>query len=244
MRDISRPVFSVIVPTLNEEGRVEVTLGRARSALGDDCQLLVVDGGSRDATVERAARHARVLRTEPGRGHQLAVGARAADGQVLVFVHADTQLSPGTGTAILDALEDPAVVGGCCRFGVFPAPDRFERYRLLEWGVNFRTRVLGSATGDQVIFVRRATYDRTDGYPEYPLFEDVALVRQLRRLGRFATIRPVARTSRRRWEVRGFWRTVAQHWALRLAFWLGVSPHWLAARYQRTQEQRLRVSQS
>jgi hypothetical protein len=82
-----------------------------------------------------------------------------------------------------------------------------------------------------VIFVRREAYHRAGGYPEIPLFEDVVLVRALRQLGRFALIRPIARTSRRRWESQGFWRTVAQHWAFRLAFWLGVSPHWLAARY-------------
>jgi rSAM/selenodomain-associated transferase 2 len=222
----------VIVPTLNEEDWVETTLGCARSALSDDTELLVVDGGSHDATQERAARHARILRTEPSRGHQLHLGARAAAGEVLVFVHADTRLPPDTGVAILDALVDPAVVGGCCRFGVFPAPSRFDRYRLLEWGVNIRTRVFGSATGDQVIFVRREAYERSGGYPEHPLFEDVVLVRALRRLGRFAFIRPMVRTSRRRWEARGFWRTVVKHWVLRLAFWLGASPHWLAVRYR------------
>ncbi len=168
MSDALRPVFSVIVPTLDEEGWVESTLQIARSALREDCELLVVDGGSTDATRVRAARHARILSTDACRGRQLGVGARAATGDVLVFVHADTRLTPDTGRAILDALVDPSVIGGCCRFGVFPAPGRFDRFRLLEWGVNFRTRLLRSATGDQVIFVRREAYHRAGGYPEIP----------------------------------------------------------------------------
>lgn len=225
------PTFSVIIPSLNEESRIEAALQAIRKAVGDDAELLVVDGGSTDATRFRAARLATVLSSDRGRGAQLNTGARAAQGEILLFIHADTLLESEAGRVILARLQDPRVVGGCCRFAVTPQPSRFSRYRLLEAAVNLRTRIFHTATGDQAIFVRRDAFVRAGGFPDFPLFEDVELVRKLRRLGRFAPTRAVARTSRRRWEQTGFWRTVALHWGLRIGYWVGISPHRLAAWY-------------
>lgn len=225
------PTFSIIVPSLNEESWIEPTLLAIRQAVGDDAELLVVDGGSTDATCFRATRLATVLSSDPGRGAQLNAGARAARGEILLFVHADTLLEPEVGRVILDRLQDPNVVGGCCRFAVTPEPSRFSRYRLLEEAINLRTRLFHTATGDQAIFARRDAFVRAGGFPDLPLFEDVEFVRKLRRLGRFVPIRAVARTSHRRWEQAGFWRTIALHWGLRIGYWVGISPHRLAAWY-------------
>ncbi|MFQ5689717.1 MAG: TIGR04283 family arsenosugar biosynthesis glycosyltransferase [Gemmatimonadota bacterium] len=227
-----RPTFSVIVPSLNEEGTIERTLLAARSALGESAELVVADGGSRDRTRFRAAPHARVISVRRGRGAQLNAGALEARGDILLFLHADTRLERGTGLRILRALEDPAVVGGCCRFALDP-PARFpSQFLLLQAGVNLRTRLFRTATGDQAIFATRAAFERVGGFPDYPLFEDVAFVRSLRRVGRFRPISSAAHTSRRRWERRGFWRTVWLHWILRTAFWLRVSPHRLETWYR------------
>lgn len=225
--------FSVIVPALNEADRIGAALTCARRALGKEAELIVVDGGSHDGTDRVAAARATVLRGERGRGRQMNTGARAACGEVLLFLHADTRLAPGTGARILACLEDPGVVGGCCRFGVDPPPSGLDRFRLLELGVNLRTRLFRSATGDQAIFARAEAFRAVGGFPAFPLFEDVVLVRRLRRHGRFRPVDAVARTSRRRWEGEGFWRTIALHWLLRAAFWAGVSPDRLAARYGR-----------
>lgn len=227
------PEFSIVVPALDEAERIGATLEAARRAL-PRVELIVADGGSSDDTVARAvAGGARVVRAAPGRGTQLAAGADAARGRVLVFLHADTRLEPGAAAAIRDALAARGVVAGCFRFAVDPPAGRSLRYRALEWGVNLRTRVFRTATGDQAIFATREALERAGGVPTPPLFEDVLLVRRLRRAGGFRPLDRPARTSRRRWEEGGFARTVVEHWGARLAFALGVGPERLAGWYRR-----------
>lgn len=224
------PEFTLIVPTLDEEARIAETLRRAKTALGPDTEVLVVDGGSRDRTAEIAERHGTVLRAERGRGLQLRAGARAARGRILVFLHADTRLSEGSATALRTAVRAGAGAG-CFRFA-FPPRARGLRYRLLEWGVNWRTRRFRTATGDQAIFASRAAYDACGGMPPLPLFEDVAFVRAVRRVARFEPLAHVAHTSSRRWDA-GFLRTILRHWALRLAFAAGADPRWLSRYHAR-----------
>lgn len=219
--------LSAIVPTLDEVDEIDGTLARAAAALGPDTELIVVDGGSRDGTRERAAGRARVLETGPCRGLQLDRGARAARGDILVFLHADTWLSPGTGDAIRAAVARGAVAG-CCRLAV-RAEGR--RYRWLERGIAWRTRRFGTATGDQGLFATREAYEATGGFGPHPLFEDVRLVRALGRVGPFVPIDAVAATSARRWVERGFLRTVLTHWVLRIRHWAGAEPARLARRY-------------
>jgi hypothetical protein len=184
-----------------------------------------------DRTREVAALHARVVLKTGGRGAQLNAGAEHAAGDILIFLHADTSVEACSGREIADALASSGMVGGCHRFRVQPPAARFTRYALLEVGVNLRTRLFGTATGDQAIFARRERFWEAGGFPDYPLFEDVTLVRRLRGIGRFERIDAAARTSRRRWEEKGFWRTVAFHWILRTAFYLGVRPERLSAWY-------------
>lgn len=160
-------------------------------------------------------------------------GAARARGDVLIFLHADTSIEACSGRRIADALSSFGVSGGCHRFRVKPPAARLTRYALLEAGVNLRTRLFRTATGDQAIFARRDRFWEVGGFPDYPLFEDVALVRRLRGVGSFARVDASAHTSRRRWENRGFFRTVALHWILRLAFHFGVRPERLAVWYDR-----------
>jgi rSAM/selenodomain-associated transferase 2 len=217
--------LSVIVPTLDEEATLATTLTRVRVC--GVHELLVVDGGSRDATCEVAARDAdRVLRAPAGRASQMNAGAAAASGDVLLFVHADTLVPPGYADAIARALADPATVGG--RFDV-----RFEGAGFLLWlvatGMNLRSRWTRIATGDQAIFVRRAAFEALGGYPQVPLFEDVRLAVALKRHGGIACLHERVVTSARRWERRGVMRTVLLMWGLRLGHALGIAP----ARLQR-----------
>lgn len=226
------PDVSVVIPALDEERHILPALRSARRAFGADAELVVVDGGSTDRTPELARRRARVvLESQPGRGRQLNAGARAARGDVLVFLHADTRVEPHSAHVVRDTLAEPGVVGGCFRFGVHPPGRPVSRWTLLEASVRLRTRLFRTATGDQAIFTTRRAYRRAGGYPEYPLFEDVVFVRRLRRLGRFRPVAALARTSRRRWERDGFWATVWRHWTLRAAFALGVAPDRLAEWY-------------
>lgn len=224
--------FSVIVPVLDEEECIAGALRSAREAFGPGVELLVVDGGSRDRTREIARRLARVIEANPGRGRQLATGARAAGGEILVFLHADTRLPSDAAAPLRRLLAAPGVAGGCFRFALQPAPGS-SRWRGLEAGIRLRTRLFRTATGDQVLFATREAYRESGGYPPWPLFEDVEFVRRLKRVGSFRVLPLEARTSRRRWERAGFWRTVGTHWLLRAAYAAGVAPHRLARWYGR-----------
>ncbi|WP_419166341.1 TIGR04283 family arsenosugar biosynthesis glycosyltransferase [Candidatus Palauibacter sp.] len=224
------PEFSAIVPTLDEEAQLEETLRRARCALGPETEFIIVDGGSRDRTPEIAALYGRLLIAPRGRGVQLAAGAREATGRVLVFLHADTWLPEGSAAALRESVLAGAGAG-CFRFALHPRA-REVRYRVLEWGVNWRTRRFRTATGDQTIFASRGAYDACGGIPALPLFEDVAFVRAVRRVTRFEPLTEAARTSRRRWEG-AFLRTIVRHWGLRAAFAAGVNPHRLSRYHER-----------
>jgi rSAM/selenodomain-associated transferase 2 len=220
--------LSVIVPTLEEEHALGPTLARVRTA--EVHEVIVVDGGSRDATARVAARSAdRVLVAPAGRAGQMNAGAAAASGDVLLFLHADTLLPLGFAAAIARALADPATVAG--RFDV-----RLEGASVLlpviAAAVNARSRWTRIATGDQAIFVRRCAFEAVGGYAPVPLFEDVRLTAALKRVGRIACVRERVVTSARRWERRGPLRTVLLMWGLRVGHALGVPPARLRRLYR------------
>jgi rSAM/selenodomain-associated transferase 2 len=222
-------VLSVVVPALDEEESLPATLRAARRpGVGE---LIVVDGGSRDATLAVAARLADTVLAAPrGRAVQMNTGAAVARGDVLLFLHADTRLPAGYPAAVARALADPAVVAG--RFDVRLDADG-AAYRLIGRLISLRSRLTRVATGDQAIFVRRAAFERVGGFPLLPLMEDVALSRALKRVGAIACLRDTVVTSARRWERRGVVRTVLLMWLLRAAYYAGVSPARLARRYAR-----------
>jgi rSAM/selenodomain-associated transferase 2 len=220
-------MLSVIVPTLDEASVIAVTLAAARVP---GCgELIVVDGGSSDDTLAIARRLAdRVLSAPRGRAAQMNAGARAAGGDVLLFLHADTRLPADYAGAIARALADEGVIGG--RFDVrLDAPGL--AYRVLERAISARSRLTRVATGDQAMFVRRETFARVGGFPLLPLMEDLALARALKRVGRVACLRETVLTSARRWQRHGVVRTVLLMWTLRLAYYAGISPTRLARVY-------------
>jgi rSAM/selenodomain-associated transferase 2 len=227
------PAFSVIIPTLNEAAELSATLDSVRDALGPDAEIIVVDGGSSDGTVDRARGKARVIGSAPGRGRQLNAGLDAAGGDILLFLHADTWLRQGAAAAILKALEHPEVSGGCFRIALRGPTAHHAFARILARAINWRSRWLTSATGDQAIFARRSACKRVGGFREEELFEDVIFYRRLRRLGRVAVIGPPVLTSDRRWRRLGYPRTVFTHLVLRLLFLLRVPPAQLARLHQR-----------
>jgi len=184
----------------------------------------VVDGGSTDGTIERAAAHCDlVLKGEKGRARQMNAGARAAQGDALVFLHADTRLPQDADRAIFKALDS-------VRWGRFDVriDSRHPVLVVVAFAMNLRSRLTGIATGDQAIFVRR---DAFAGFPELPLMEDVAFSAQMKRQGAPACLRERVVTSGRRWEQRGVLRTILLMWRLRFLYWLGVPAQRLARDY-------------
>jgi rSAM/selenodomain-associated transferase 2 len=220
-----KPSVSVVIPALDEERHLAAAIQSVRA----DAEVIVVDGGSRDTTREIAAREgARVLQAPNGRGRQLDEGARAATGEWLVFLHADTTLESGWADAI-GALS-PDVAGGAFRLAVDSTRAGF---RAVERGVRLRLRLFALPYGDQGIFARREVYARIGGIPHLPLMEDVAFVARLRGAGRLAFPPVRAFTSPRRWDRYGIVGTTLRNWSLLARYAAGQSPERLARRYGR-----------
>ncbi len=214
-----RPRVSVIIPALNEEATIAAAI---QSASQSAIEVIVVDGGSTDRTTALAAEAgAKVIRAKRGRARQMNAGAAAANGDVLLFLHADTILPEGFDEAVLHTLEQPSVC--VCAFRLSIEAEAWS-FRLIEKLVDFRSRVLQMPYGDQALSIRACTFRETGGFPDVPIMEDYALVRDLRRAGRIAVTPLTVITSARRWLLRGVWRTTLTNRACIVAYRIGVSP--------------------
>ncbi len=221
---------SIIIPTLNEAASLEATLQPLQSWRKAGHELILVDGGSDDATAAIAAPLVdQLLTSTPGRARQMNMGAEAASGEVLLFLHADTRLPDGADAIILGAMAQQYRWG---RFDV-RLSGRHWLLRIVERMMNWRSCLSGIATGDQGVFVERDLFIQLGGFPPLPLMEDVAMSRRLKgAVGRAACIRTPLVTSSRRWEQHGIVRTILLMWRLRLAWFLGVPAERLARQYR------------
>ena len=221
--------LSVIIPALNEAARIEATLRDLGSLRARGAEVIVVDGGSTDETADAAKRlSSAVLQGTPrGRAAQMNAGAARATGDALLFLHADTRLPADADALITQALQghhwgrfNVALDGG------------HPLLRMVESMMNWRSRVTGIATGDQAIFVRRATFEAVGGFPNQPLMEDIDLSAKLKRIGKPACLRARVRTSARRWEEHGIVATIVKMWWLRAAYFFGAKPATIARWYR------------
>lgn len=213
------------MPVLNEEATIAGTL----AALPAGAQIIVVDGGSTDETVTRAGEAAAtVVESERGRARQMNAGAGRATGEVLLFLHADTRL-PTSFPLELDRFLASGRVWG--RFDVRLSGAAM-MLRVIEFMMNWRSRLTGICTGDQAFLVRREIFDAENGFAEIALMEDIELSRRLKRRSWPWCSNARVVTSSRRWEERGIWPTILLMWRLRLAYFLGASPESLARRYR------------
>lgn len=220
---------SIVVPVLDEASGIAARLSALAPLRAAGAEVIVVDGGSSDGTAALAAAHCdRVLAALRGRAAQMNAGAAGARGDILLFLHADTQLPEGALAAIAAGLQGSGRVWG--RFDV-TIEGRSPLLPLVAAMMNLRSRLTGVATGDQAMFVRRAAFEQAGRFPDIPLMEDIALSRALKRIGPPLCLRQRVRTSGRRWDSNGAVRTILLMWRLRLAFFLGADPHELALRY-------------
>jgi rSAM/selenodomain-associated transferase 2 len=215
-----KPEISIIIPALNEEASLRETLDALQ--IFRKTEIILVDGGSTDATVSIAANYDVKIRPAPrrGRGSQLQFGASLAEGDILWFVHADTIVSSEAVELIKKALENPRVAGG--NFTIrFDGARRAARF--LTW-LYPNLRKLGLIYGDSAIFARRDIYEKIGGFEPFPIFEDLDLVERLKREGELVTLPAVVTTSSRRFENKSFTLTFLRWTLLQVLYWLGVSP--------------------
>ena len=212
--------LSVVVPALNESAGLRAALEALAPLRARGHEVIVVDGGSTDGTAQLATGWCdRLLVTARGRALQMNAGARAASGEMLVFLHADTRLPADF------VIPEDSLWG---RFDV-RIEGRNPLLKVVAWSMNLRSRLTGIATGDQAMFVRRGLFP---GFPEIALMEDIALSRLLKRRGRPTCLRDQVVTSGRRWESRGVLRTIGLMWGLRLLYFLGAAPEFLIRFYK------------
>lgn len=222
--------ISVIIPAINEQRGVGRAVEHALRAGAD--QVLCVDGGSSDQT-RKIARQAgaTVVRTAAGRALQQRAGAARAEGDVLVFVHADNWL----GTETLHQIRELQIPPQAIWYGAFEqAIDaRGLAYRGLEWGNALRVRWFGLPYGDQAIFMSRWTWEHSGGFPEVPLLEELILCRRLRREAKPLLLPGPVHVDARRWQQRGVLRQTLRNWRILLGYAAGQSPERLARLYHR-----------
>ena len=222
--------ISIIIPALNEAQHIGTTLSCLEPLRQKGHEVIVVDGGSQDATLKLASSGTdKVVTTMPGRARQMNAGAEASAGDVLWFLHADTRVPEDAADKISLALANPNSYWG--RFDIRLSGEHY-LLRIVEKLMNLRSCISGIATGDQGIFVRRACFEAIGGFQEIPLMEDIELSKRLKKWSRPCCIHRKLVTSSRRWEKHGVVRTIILMWRLRLAYAMGVSPDKLAPLYK------------
>ncbi len=225
----TQPLLSIVVPMLNERQELPTLLSHLRHWQSRGCEVLLVDGGSSDGSLQKAqAEGWPVIRSKPGRSLQMNRGVAYSQGSALLFLHADTRLPDNADEEVLQALQEGC---GWGRFDVQisggPA-----LLRLVAWCMNQRSRLGGIATGDQALFMTRELFDEVGGFPQLPLMEDIELCRRLRQRRQPRCLRSRVMTSGRRWQQGGVCNTIWLMWRLRWRYWRGVPAAALAREYQ------------
>ncbi len=222
MPSTERPLLSIVIPVLNEAARLEPFLAHLQRAF-PDAERLIVDGGSQDETLAIALRSGiTVLTSEPGRAAQMNLGAAAASGRWLLFLHADSKFD-FTARDLYPRLDAQSEAAGWGFFAV-RLEGESRLLPLVASMMNLRSRMTRVATGDQGLFVETSLFQNLGGFASIPLMEDVEICKRLRRES--SPLKPtlMLTASGRRWDEQGAWSTILRMWGLRLAYWLGVSP--------------------
>lgn len=221
--------LSIVMPCLNEGDALLRSLQRLAPFRSAGHELILVDGGSEVLPVDHLRDSVdQLLISPPGRAAQMNLGASVARGDILWFLHVDTQPFAGADLELLDALSETP---GWGRFDIRLSGDH-PLLRVVEFAMNRRSRWSGIATGDQGIFIHRRLFESVGGFPDQALMEDIEISRRLKRLARPHCLQTPLTTSSRRWERGGILSTILLMWGLRLAYWLGISPARLASLYR------------
>ena len=239
--------LSIVIPLLNEADNLPKLMGHLAHLNPAPYQVILVDGGSTDNSVAIAKELIeslidsstsvisgqvidwQIIESTAGRALQMNAGAELATGDVLLFLHADTQL-PNHAIADITSAVRQAAWG---RFDVRLDSSAW-MLKVVSQMINWRSRFSGIATGDQAIFIKKPLFEQLGGYPQQPLMEDIELCKRLKAIGKPACLRSKVITSARRWQQYGTWRTIGLMWHLRFDYWRGVSADNIKQRYYKT----------
>ena len=219
--------ISIITPVLNEEQQIVSFLDNLQPVSW--CEHILIDGGSTDQTGNLINRYpVRLISSPPGRGTQQNAGASAATGDILLFLHCDTRLPENYQYPVRQILAQPGISAGAFQLGI-DHPGRW--YRLIERGVNLRSRLLSLPYGDQALFMKKSVFQQVGGFPDQPILEDISLLRRLRHLGKIGQAPAAVVTSARRWQRLGIFRTTVINQLMLAGMVAGISSQRLARLY-------------
>ncbi|MGZ5077781.1 MAG: TIGR04283 family arsenosugar biosynthesis glycosyltransferase [Methylobacter sp.] len=221
--------FSIIIPTLNEEKTIEPYL-LALQPLRRNCEIIIVDAGIASYNYPHAHLADKIINSEKGRARQMNHGASHASGEILIFLHADTTLPKNA----LQLIEQQLGNRQWGRFNIRLSGNHF-MLKIIARMMNWRSRLTGIVTGDQVIFVGKQAFAAVGGYPEIALMEDIAISKALKKIGPPLCLNAKVTSSGRRWERYGVYKTIMLMWSLRLRYFFGADPQLLAELYSRGQ---------
>lgn len=221
--------IAIIIPVLNEAENVVALIDQLSQLRQSVAEIVIVDGGSTDNTLQMLEDSGMEIVSAPrGRAIQMNAGALYSNADILLFLHADTELPSNAIKAIEKAILTGADWG---RFDVSLSGDH-PMFRVIALMMNWRSRLTGIATGDQAIFIRRNVFNVVGGFPEQPLMEDIEISKQLKKISWPVCLPEKVITSGRRWRKHGVWKTILLMWRLRYAYWRGVPASTLAEYYR------------
>jgi len=221
--------IAIIVPVLNEAENLPALINQLSKLNQSEVEIIIVDGGSTDTTLKLLANmNLSAISAPRGRANQMNAGALHSHANILMFLHADTELPANAVKAVEAAIKEGAFWG---RFNV-RISGKHPMFKIIAMMMNWRSRLTGMVTGDQVIFIRRELFNAVDGFPEQPLMEDIEISKRLRKISRPACLPETVITSGRRWQKHGVWKTILLMWRLRFAYWRGVPASELAEYYR------------
>lgn len=224
----TKPCISIIVPILNEEKQIPDLLAHLFEFQRQDCEVILVDGGSSDKGAQIAAALGfTVLTSGRGRAVQMNYGAAHAQADILLFLHADTRLP----RQAVQSIYSDSTRKQWGRFDLTISGSA-RMFKVIAWFINQRSRLTGIATGDQAIFAHRDFFEKINGFPQQALMEDIEFSKRAKQCTRPVCLKDKVLTSGRRWQEKGIWRTIFLMWRLRFAYWRGASPELLVQKYR------------